>query len=115
MFYNGHVTDNIGDKIMKVYKIVFCNANDINEDVFRKLCDMNYIVHTDYNTIELSAYDVRLIEDDIKILENATDEEHIEQKIATPDDRFALQEGIGLDTYTMLLNEEIDMVMFVYE
>lgn len=101
---------------MKVYKTVFIPKSYLQNDVMRKLKDIGHICDTDYGTTELSSHDVRLIEDDVQTILNVAEDEDIDTlTMATQDDKFALQEAIGSDTYDMLLNEDIDLVLFIDE
>ena len=100
---------------MKDYKTVFIPKSYLQDDVMEKLKDLGYICDTDYGTTELSSYDVRNIEDDIQTILNVAKDDIDTSEMATIDDKFELQEAIGSDTYDMLLNKDIDLVLFIDE
>ena len=80
---------------MKVTKVVYAERDNIRDEDYQYLTDIDVIIETDYGTTEILAQDVQEHEDNAEVIE-------------------CLNENFGTDVIEGLLKDEIDLIMIVY-
>ena len=80
---------------MKVTKVVYAERDNISNEDYEFLKDIDLIRETDYGTTEILGSDVQEHKPNVEIME-------------------CLKDNFGTDVIEGLLNSEIDLIMIVY-
>ena len=80
---------------MKVTKVVYAERDNVRDEDYQYLTDIDVIRETDYGTTEILAQDVQEHKDNVEVIE-------------------CLNENFGTDVIEGLLKDEIDLIMIVY-
>ncbi len=80
---------------MKVTKVVYAERDNIRDEDYQYLTDIDVIRETDYGTTEILGSDVKEHEPNVEVIE-------------------CLEDNFGTDVIKGLLDDEIDLIMIIY-